>query len=229
MAIGSGLCQFNTMPIKWASGTDCGTSTSATGCWITDGSVTAYPSAWSVNYELLRDVMSKIGPGKRQVELPDGAKLIVDDLGNYRIEDKDAKVTYQANKIREFSPHLNASDMVAKFVEYVGKLGVKQSEVLGLPLELFINWLVIEAAERYQDPVPEGVVPVADHPKLIEMRKPKCLSCGRFVPVRHHRHRFPFCDPVHAGRWISKHQPARLSHNPVSHDQENSFAFSSRS
>ena len=57
--------------------------------------------------------LKKIGPGAKEIELPDGAKLIVDAAGNYRIEDKDAKVTYKANRIREFSPHLNASDMVA--------------------------------------------------------------------------------------------------------------------
>ena len=132
----------------------------------------------------------------RTYDLPDGAKLITDTDGNYRIDDADAKVTYRANRNRDFSPHLNASDMLAQFVRYVGSLGVRQDEVLGLPIELFINWLIIEAAERDQDPLPPEVVPIER--RLIEVVKPRCLSCGRFIPRLHQRHRFQFCHPQHA-------------------------------
>jgi len=134
--------------------------------------------------------------------LPDGSRLIIDDKGNYRIENKDAKVTYQANRIREFSPHLNASDMVAEFVSYARSLGVMRDEVLSLPLELFVGWLVIEAAERDSDPVPDGAVQVDK--RLTNIVKPKCLSCGQFIPKLHSRNRFPFCDPSHATRYVQK-------------------------
>lgn len=150
-------------------------------------------------------INQKITAGKREIELPDGAKLIVDDQGNYRIEDKDAKVTYQANRIRDWSPYLNASDMVAEFVKYVGSIGVKQKDVLGLPLELFINWLIIEAAERDKDPVPPDVKPVQKHRAIRDIRKPRCWDCGRFVKPRlFERTRFPFCDPYHAQRYLEK-------------------------
>jgi hypothetical protein len=144
----------------------------------------------------------------RAYQLPDHSRLVIDDHGNYKIEDQDAKVTYQANRIREFSPHLNASDMLAKFVEYVGSLGVRQTEVLSLPIELFINWLIIEAAERDHDPVPPEVVPVPQHRELKMLVKPKCLKCGRFIPALHRRHRFPFCDPQHAGVYLQRQRPA---------------------
>ena len=144
-----------------------------------------------------------IPAAENEFTLPDGAKLIVDANGNYHIEDKDAKVTYKANKMREFSPHLNASDMVAQFVKYVGGLGVRQSEVLGLPLELFINWLIIEAAERDHDQIPPDVQRLEHRSDLKMVVKPRCLKCKRFIPRLHVRHKFPFCDPVHAGKFMA--------------------------
>ncbi len=142
-------------------------------------------------------VPSKLGPGKRTIELPDGAKLVIDELGNYVIEDKDAKVTYKANNNRDFSPYLNASDMLAKFVEYVGTVGVKKSEVMNLPIHLFISWLIIEAANKDGDVVPGDVVPVHRDPMLVSVLKPKCATCGRFVKRADFQQRFPFCSPDH--------------------------------
>jgi hypothetical protein len=167
--------------------------------------------------EMIERIPSVIPAGKRQMEMPDGSKIIIDDLGNYRIEDKEAKVTYKANRVREFSPHLNASDMVAKFVEYVGRLGLKQREMLNLPIQLFINWLVIEAAERDSDPIPEGVVPVAKHPLLIGAIRPKCLCCGRFIRRLNIEHRFPFCSPEHGAIYVQKQTPRieQPSHAPA--------------
>lgn len=152
----------------------------------------------------------RIEARKQSIELPDGARLEVDELGNYRIEDKDAKVTYRANRIREFSPHLNASDLLAQFVRYVQGLGVRQDEVLALPIELFINWLVIEAAERDRDPAPEGVTPVARHVAIAAIRKPRCLHCGRFIPAEHRRHRFAFCDPAHGLAYVERRKARPL-------------------
>lgn len=143
----------------------------------------------------------------QEIELPDGAKLIFDDKGNYRIEDKDAKVTYQANKIREFSPHLNASDLLVQFVKYVGSLGVKQSELLSLPIELFINWLVIEAAGRDKDPIPEDIVRVEQHRVIKMVCKPKCLKCGKYIPLVHWKNKFVFCNVDHGIDFMRKKNP----------------------
>ena len=135
------------------------------------------------------------------LKLPDGAKLIVDNDGNYRIEDKDAKVTYQANRLREFSPYLNASDLLAKFVEYVGTLGVRRGEAVMLPLNLFVAWLVIEAAGRDGDPIPQDIAPIEN--TLAKVVRPKCLMCGKFV---RRVSRFPFCSPAHGAIYLEKHQ-----------------------
>lgn len=194
--------------IKWAVTGDSGTTSAMTvpiRAYKSNYTYDDVAEAWyegMANDRAMRQILDK---GKAY-RLPDGSMLNIDDAGNYQIEDKDAKVTYKANRVREFSPHLNASDMLAQFVKYVGSLGVKQSEVLGLPLELFINWLIIEAAERDQDPVPGDVVPVQQHPALKAVRKPTCRACGKFIPLERHKLRFPFCDPMHAERYIEKHR-----------------------
>lgn len=133
-------------------------------------------------------------------ELPDGAQLKIDDKGNYQIDDSDAKVIYQANRIRNFSPHLNASDMLAEFVKYVGTLGVRRADVLNLPLHLFVSWLVIEAAERDGDEIPEDIIPVSQDRAVTLAKRPQCLSCGRFIKRLHYSNNFPYCSPEHALR-----------------------------
>ena len=129
-------------------------------------------------------------------DLPDGAKLIVDGDGNYRIDDKDSKVTYAANNNRQFSPHLNASDMLAEFVKFASKAGVKKEDLMGLPVSLFLSWLIIEAAERDGDKVEDRI----DKQLSIAVR-PRCLECGRFIRRLYQRSQFPFCSPSHGAKY----------------------------
>src|SRR3990167_3647894 len=186
----------------------CATKWTATSDTSWSGSIKIIPC---VTY----DCPEKIPAGKRTIELPDGAKLIIDDLGNYQIDGKDAKVQYRANRMRDWSPHLNASDMLADFVKYVGGLGVKQTEAPGLPLELFVNWLIIEASERDHDAVPDDVVPVGEHKRLKEMLRPRCLVCQRFIPRLHYQHRFAFCGIEHGAEYVKRRGDARLIGNPA--------------
>lgn len=157
---------------------------------------------------------AKLRPNDKKL-LPDGSKIIIDDKGNYRIEDENSKVTYRANRIRDFSPHLNASDMVAQFVDYVRTLGVKRDEVMGLPIELFINWLVINAAERDDDPVPDEVIPVGQHQVVLEMKRPRCLFCQRYISIKNYDKRFKFCNLEHGNKYLARIQSqktARITH-----------------
>lgn len=107
-----------------------------------------------------------VAPKGRDIKLPDGTIVKVDDLGNFKIEDKDAKVVYQAQRMREFNPFVNASDLLSSFIRDVGALGITREELSKLPIPLFINWLVIKAAERDHDPIPDDVTPLAQHPMI---------------------------------------------------------------
>jgi hypothetical protein len=84
--------------------------------------------------------------------MPDGSTLHVDPYGNYKVLDQDAKVTYKANRIREFNRFINASELLEDFIRYVGTQGVTQIEVLDLPVNAFIHWLIWQAALKDGDP-----------------------------------------------------------------------------
>lgn len=89
--------------------------------------------------------------------LPDGATILIAVDGSYTIEDENAKVVYRACRVREFNPYINASDLLEAFIREVGKLdGVDQGDVLDLPIEAFINWIILEAAKKDGDPL-EGL------------------------------------------------------------------------
>src|ERR1700758_1179374 len=52
-----------------------------------------------------------------QYVMPDGSTLKVDQYGNYQVLDQDAKVTYKANRIREFNAYISASDLLEAFIK----------------------------------------------------------------------------------------------------------------
>lgn len=134
--------------------------------------------------------------------LPDGAQLKIDDKGNYVLEDKDAKITYLANRIKEFNPYINSSDLLAKFVEYCGSLNLRRQEVLKLPIELFISWLILEASKKDNEAPPPDVVPI---PRLIgPTLKPRCLVCKRFISRISAQKKFEFCSPKHSELYYSQ-------------------------
>lgn len=127
----------------------------------------------------------------RIVTLPDGAKLDVKADGSYEMIDKDAKVVYRACRVRDFNPFLNASDKLEDFIRFCGTVGVKQSEVLRLPVELFVAWLVIAAAKADGEPEPD--LPLV--PKLKRRALPRCTSCGQFLSRLKRQKRLDFCAP----------------------------------
>lgn len=126
-----------------------------------------------------------------ELDLPDGTKLRYKS-GNFEIDDANAKLKYKANRVRNFNRFLNASDVIADFLEYVSKLGVapdSPDEVLQLPIELLIKFLIIEAAKADNDdaPLPE-VAQLEAATKVAFLPPPpavkplmRCFSCGRFI------------------------------------------------
>ena len=127
------------------------------------------------------------------IRMPDGGFLEVSKDGSYVLNDKDSKVIYRANRIHDFNPFLNASDKIEEFIRFCGSVGVKQDEMMDVPIRLFIAWLVIEAAKADGEPEP------ADVPLLPDLKaraKPRCRSCGRFTSRKLQLRKLEFCRPV---------------------------------
>ena len=139
------------------------TSTNITDGWISHGGkALTYGDILNMVYDdevMMTDAVRRAGkikvlPGKRLcIELPKTKECInIDENGKV----EDGRMIHKVSKIREFNRYINASDLVEEFIRFIGKLGAKQSEVLSTPLELFINFLVLKAAEEDNDPLPEA-------------------------------------------------------------------------
>lgn len=144
---------------------------------------------------------------ERTIHLPDGTKIEVQADGAYEIIDTDAKVIYRASRVKDFNPFLNASDKLEEFIRHCGTVGVRQSEVLRLPLELFVAWLIISAAR--QDDMEPPDLPLET--KLKRQALPRCTGCGRFLarPMRERSLEFcrPRCYAVHHERALALPPP----------------------
>lgn len=138
------------------------------------------------------------------VKLPDGSEIVIDVSGNYRILDDNAQVVYKANRNRDFNRFVNASDLLEEFINQCGELGVKQDQFLSIPIEVFINWLIIRAAEADGDSVPNGIQSIEHHPSLPRDIQPKCLYCGRYIDKRKARAGINFCDSQHMDEYVNK-------------------------
>jgi hypothetical protein len=143
------------------------------------------------------------------LELADGARLVFDDGGNYRIEDQDARVTYKANRVRTFNRYINASDLLEEFVTDCLKEGISKQEFMNLPVDLLIRWLVVRAAEADGERAPEDY---RFEPRLVQVRlpppprvvPPRCLCCGRFNRKVKHEAGVNFVDEAHLARFMDK-------------------------
>lgn len=133
--------------------------------------------------------------------MPDRSRILIDAQGNFEILDEDAKVTYQAHRNRNFNPYVNAGDMVATFIDYLRTIpGVYREDVSTLPIQLFVHWLIIEAAKRDHDPVPEDVEDPREARLLKGRILPQCElpTCRRFIKKTLARSGFRYCNPDHA-------------------------------
>jgi hypothetical protein len=125
------------------------------------------------------------------IELPDGTKIDVKADGSYQIIDKDAKIVYRANRLREFNTFLNASDKLEDFIRYCGEYGVRRDDMLQLPVKLFVAWLAVEAAKADEEPEP----PIPLIPDLRKAAAPRCGGCGRFMRPELVRKQILYCAP----------------------------------
>ena len=74
-----------------------------------------------------------------------------------------------------FNKYVNASDLLEEFIGFLGSEGVRKREIMGLPVELFIKWLVIRACEVDQEE--PGFVLALPAPST----QPRCQGCGRWM------------------------------------------------
>jgi hypothetical protein len=137
---------------------------------------------------------------KFALKMVDGSMLQIDEKGNYFLEDQYQTRIYEANNRREFNRYINASDVMEQFITYLQDKGVKQVDFLNLPIEVFINFMIIQAAQKDGDPIPSDIVPPEIHPKLIESSKqeiPRCKYCGKFIEHKREKAGVKFCGEGH--------------------------------
>lgn len=149
----------------------------------------------------------KIEPGQAaRIELPDGAILDVKQDGSYEIVDQDAKVTYKANRVREFNRYVNASDLLEEFIDFVDEVGgINKERFLALPIETFIRWLVLRAAQADGETLPEEETAITQSvlalPSPTRRLARNCKCCGRFVTRKRAENGVFFCSTEHFARF----------------------------
>lgn len=129
--------------------------------------------------------------------LADGTIIYVEKDGSFKIDDKNAKTVYRGCPTRDFNSYINASDKLEEFIKYCGEVGVKQGDMFGLPLELFIKWLVIEAARADGEKTDVQVNVLAALP---DYSVPRCDNCGRFIRKKMKEAKMFFCGPKCFGK-----------------------------
>lgn len=141
---------------------------------------------------------------ERIIELPDGTKINVDKDGNFSVDDKDSKVVYKANRLREFNKYMNASDLIEEFIKDVGKLGVTQGQLLKIPINALFVWLVAKAAEADGEEPPADIPKLAMLPEVRDNIAPKCKCCGRFLTLQKHKLGINFCNSEHLSYFMDR-------------------------
>ena len=107
----------------------------------------------------------------------------LEDQGFAVTKGEGKQITYRPHTQRAFNRFINASDLLAAFIKHLGTMGIKQDQFLNLPIELFINWLVVQAAEADGDPLPDFAF------------NPRCKECGRFIPNARAKAGVLLCEP----------------------------------
>lgn len=175
-------------------------STASTASWLTTSGTSSGLTLVDMPTEFLQGNI-EVKPSSI-MKLPDGSILKVDAHGNFTVCDKNAIVTHKGSNVREFNKHINASDLLEAFIKDLGDHGVKQHEVLDVPIEMFINWLIFKAAEEDGDEAPKDV-PLLES-SVSPHKHPKCLCCGKFIKKKLVEHKIHFCTPKHHERYLER-------------------------
>ncbi len=131
-------------------------------------------------------------PENTVLELPDGTIIDVEDKYRFKIYEDNAKVTREACRIQAFNRFLNASEMLEAFIKDCAPAGIKQNQILKVPVEAFINWLIYKAAESDGDQLPASRY---NH---------RCGYCQRFIAKHLVARGVNFCGPDHLGGYLQR-------------------------
>jgi hypothetical protein len=192
------------------SATASSSTSTVTNTWISQSSYGTGQNS-VVSYGTDYNVTPRINNGKialgqsMNIELSDGTIIKIEKDGSFRINDKNAKTTYKANRVKEFNQYINASDLLEDFIKEAGLSGVTQGQVLRIPIGVFIHWLIFKAAEKDGDPVPDNIPRINNHPMLpAPKNKPRCRWCGRFISTVKQVAGIHFCNGRHMDRFLEK-------------------------
>jgi hypothetical protein len=191
-------------------------TSSATATINTSASTNSSAGTWYIPYDGISDFDYVSDPIPdpvltpashiREIKMKDGSVIKIDLDGNFVVTDAEAKVIYKAHRNRHFNPYVNAGDLVGRFIDYVRQevRGVRRHDIPEIPLQLFVNWLILEAASKDGDPAPADVRPIPESRLLRGRVRPRCRlpSCQRFIARAVAAQGFNYCDPVHAERHL---------------------------
>jgi len=114
-----------------------------------------------------------------------------DDAKDYELIRLRQHIRDLENQLRaRRNKYLNASDMLEEFMTWCAEdPRLTKREFAQLPIHLFIQWLIVRAAENDNEPIQE-------EKRALELaKKPvqRCGHCGRYTALG-----MPYCDSAHA-------------------------------
>lgn len=105
--------------------------------------------------------------------------------------------------------HLEASDLLEAFLRHMSAEGVGRAELLELPIELFVSWLIVEAATAEGAEIPDNVLPPRQ--KLAFVRRPRiCRGCETPLPQALLDRGLQWCSPACVGLEFKAAEPPKL-------------------
>lgn len=142
-------------------------------------------------------IIKKLDDDSCEIELPDGTILTIDELGNFQVNDKNAKVIYLSNSIREFNQYINASDLLEEFIKFLGKeFDIRQNQIMDVPIQVFIEWLIVQAAIKDGDDYSRDMQMLKIEAQKERNWYRRCKCCGRYIQKRMFDAGLLFCNSI---------------------------------
>lgn len=132
-----------------------------------------------------------------KLTLPNGTVVKINHDDTVVIDDSDARTLYKSPPSRGFNRYLNGSDLLEGFIGYCADQGLSKKEFTQLPIELFIYWLVVEAARSDGDPVDDTLPLLESAVSKVKIVYHRCKCCGKFLSTKYKQKNIDFCSSEH--------------------------------